>query len=1372
MSRLKAFRSHAPWAACLSFLLATCLTWSTSVVAQEAADDQPVPAEVQPAPADAAPTDTVPPAGAASDAAEQPPVDTAPTEKPADATKTDAPDAPSPKSDAPTTSEPPKAEPPTSEPPKSDAPKIDTPKTETPSLPPVEPKTPTTPPTAPPTTDADARKAAKLPASVETLEADAKFRLVDALRNQDDRVTPAEYEMGRKLDPDLTPNKDFETLDIDKNQSLSVDEFAAGFDNLWILAAVVLATLVVPFVAAIYFCRAMRLPEYTTRVGFVLLAVTASIVIISLGHLRYGIDLKGGVVLVYQVDDAKTAQLSDNENGPDGDYMDRLIAALNLRVNPGGQKEIVIRKFGENEVEIIVPEAQPAEIEQLKKTIRTAGFLEFRIMANRRNMRKAFPTVDNLDQFIQELAKPTPEIDVQADVFNAETDRNEKATAARWFPIDTEQMNLARETGFDALILRKNLDGQDEALAILRLPYQPEELVVHGSELSSAGQTRDEEGAIAVSFRMSPVGAANLGSMTGKFPPEDNKNFLHRMGIVFDGKLISAPGLKSPISDNVIITGRYSKQDVAAMVRVLNAGSLPAVLRENPVSQNEIGATVGEDTIRKGRLAMIVSTSLVLVFMAFYYRFSGVVACMALLLNVLITFAVIILFKAPLTLPGLAGLALGVGMAVDANVLIFERIREEIDRGAALRMAIRNGFDRATTTIIDSNLTTVITGIVLYWIGTDQVKGFAVTLIVGIVANLFTAITATRLVFDIADKKRKLTKLSMSRLISGTNFDFVGKQRLCIGASVVLIVVGLVATYTRGITLLDIDFAGGTSAEVVFTENKNIDELRGQLDKNGILDATVSRIVRDDGRDVQFKIDTSLGNPSSLPVEFEKRDTNGDGKLDVGEYVAGRKGPIEEFAKKRFDQLDANGDGEIKESEFNIELEDVLHFYLEYVFEGQLQHNSLTHAAPQPIQEASASSDIRLPREASPIFTAQREPTDDRESRKPVVRLASYQTEPNEDTGDAAKQPPVAGAEESKPDAAKPADAAATPDAAAQADAAPPANEPDAASPSKATPEKATPDTTEPEKTEPSKTSSPPETSSTSPSAAGGMTTTTALTYSERLPYKQVQGALESLVKEKFPTARIRVSNPAKPGSQEASKEWVFESSLTPDETASVLDAYSAKLAAEPVFPARSNIGAAVADKAKQLAVMAVVVSLLAIIVYVWIRFQKVVYGVAAVVALVHDVLVTLGAMALSSYFVESVPALAGVLQVDAFKINLNVVAAFMTIIGFSINDTIVIFDRIRETRGKSPYLTIDMVNGSVNQMLGRTFLTSFTVLLVVGILYFFGGEAIHGFAFAMLVGLISGIYSSVFVANPIVLWMSAKPVPTKSELRSPAQVA
>ncbi|MEM1305437.1 MAG: protein translocase subunit SecF, partial [Planctomycetota bacterium] len=171
-------------------------------------------------------------------------------------------------------------------------------------------------------------------------------------------------------------------------------------------------------------------------------------------------------------------------------------------------------------------------------------------------------------------------------------------------------------------------------------------------------------------------------------------------------------------------------------------------------------------------------------------------------------------------------------------------------------------------------------------------------------------------------------------------------------------------------------------------------------------------------------------------------------------------------------------------------------------------------------------------------------------------------------------------------------------------------------------------------------------------------------------------------------------------------------------------------------------------------ATFAIVLSLLGIVGYLWFRFQNVSFGLAAVVALVHDVLVTLGAIAVSAWLVTGVPAVAEALQLDAFQITLPIVAAFLTIIGYSLNDTIVVFDRIREVRGKSPNLTADMINTSINQTLARTLLTSLTTLLVVGILYFFGGAGIHAFAFALVVGVFVGTYSSIFVASPALLAM------------------
>jgi SecD/SecF fusion protein len=188
-----------------------------------------------------------------------------------------------------------------------------------------------------------------------------------------------------------------------------------------------------------------------------------------------------------------------------------------------------------------------------------------------------------------------------------------------------------------------------------------------------------------------------------------------------------------------------------------------------------------------------------------------------------------------------------------------------------------------------------------------------------------------------------------------------------------------------------------------------------------------------------------------------------------------------------------------------------------------------------------------------------------------------------------------------------------------------------------------------------------------------------------------------------------------------------------------------------PLFPSSNTIGGKVATSTRVQAIVALLASLFFIVTYIWMRFQRVMYGLAAVVALVHDVMVTLGMIALSAFVAGSL----GFLLINEFKIGLPVLAAFLTIIGYSLNDTIVVFDRIREVRGKAPQLTEGMINTSINQTLSRTLLTSFTTLIVVLILYVGGGTGIHAFAFSLVIGVIVGTYSSIFIASPALLWMS-----------------
>ncbi len=208
-----------------------------------------------------------------------------------------------------------------------------------------------------------------------------------------------------------------------------------------------------------------------------------------------------------------------------------------------------------------------------------------------------------------------------------------------------------------------------------------------------------------------------------------------------------------------------------------------------------------------------------------------------------------------------------------------------------------------------------------------------------------------------------------------------------------------------------------------------------------------------------------------------------------------------------------------------------------------------------------------------------------------------------------------------------------------------------------------------------------------------------------------------------------------------------------------IMDQLTEDLAKQPLWLSLSKIGSKVAGEMQQRAIAAILISLIFIVAYIWFRFQRVAYGLAAVVALVHDVTITLGILALCHWLAEPL----GFLLIEDFKIGLTEIAAFLTIIGYSLNDTIVVFDRIREVRGRSPRLTPEMVNDSVNQTLSRTLLTSGTTLTSLLLLYIFGGEGIHAFAFALLIGILVGTYSSIFIASPVLLWISSREKSSKA---------
>lgn len=1065
-----------------------------------------------------------------------------------------------------------------------------------------------------------------------------------------------------------------------------------------IVFAILIATIVFGWFLGHFICKSLNTVDYSGRMVTVLIPVLLALLIIgSKWPPKFGVDLRGGINMVGSLN---LEALGDNEGGPLPQAKD-IIPNLVQRVNPSGTKEIMIRALGADKIEVTIPSTNLQDADNIWKRLVEAGKLEFRIVAEAQK---------NAAEF--DLARK-----LAADGSRKREVKNiEGETVAKWTSIasivppqndPTRLMplkqvpsanNLVRDKSTGRIINYQQFSGvltgdMDEAAANLSvwcnrnnirtlqilMLEPPKDKAVNGIHLSSVSNGTDDKGRGCVYFKTTSAGTSMMGSFTAI-----NKN--RPMGIVVDDQLHSAPNINEAIYGNGQITGQFTPEEVEELVIKLKSGKLEVALNKAPISKDFIESTLGQELKEKGIWAITVSLIGVLIFMMFYYRFAGFVATAALLLNLVLILALIMAINQPLTLTGLAGLVLTVGMSVDANVLIFERIREELDRGAALRMAIRNGFDKATTTIVDANVTTLITAIVLYVIGTEQIKGFSVTLILGILMSMFTAIFCSRLIFDIAERKRYLTKLNMTRLLSKSKMNFLNKVSLTGVMSAALIVAGLFSIFHFGSRLLNHDLRGGSTVRMVFNDAQDVEAIRDKLEDAEIvhneekIDFSVTGFISDkpELQDRVFKVDSSLPAWEGGEVErFEQldellsrlfKDELQLHHVDVGNVSA----PASE--------TDNSSVQPKQRLRLNIE---------------QLQRQGAQwSAAPAAIMFPTATSAFLLQDDGEAKDTA--------EEKKPEeVETDSDPGQLDLDSLDADSIP------EDKP----------------------------------VTPQASPADLAEPEAP-----------------AQGEQKVTTELTFNQPITGKTVRSLLVDASKDvelDLEETQITVDSPDVQPDESAlstlSKTWNVTMDVQRKADASqIINQWADNFNTMPYFPTTSKVGGQIARKTQLQALGAIAASLVGIIAYIWIRFQNIAFGLAAVIALIHDVLIVLGAIAISHWLAGSL----GFLKIDEFKISLEIVAALLTVIGYSLNDTIVVFDRIREVRGKRTEITADMINDSISQTLSRTILTSLTTFIVVFILYWFGGDAIHGFAFALVIGVIVGTYSSIFIASPSLLWL------------------
>jgi SecD/SecF fusion protein len=570
-----------------------------------------------------------------------------------------------------------------------------------------------------------------------------------------------------------------------------------------------------------------------------------------------------------------------------------------------------------------------------------------------------------------------------------------------------------------------------------------------GSIVKRAWVERGNLGEPEIHFVLNDEGTARFGEVT-----RNNKG--RRLAIVLDGVLYSAPNINEPIeTGSGRITGGFDARDAFELAGVMeNPLRAPLKILES----NDVDPTLGADSVRSGLRAAIYGVIAVAVFMLVYYLVAGVVANVALMLNIIILLGVMCSIGTTLTLPGIAGIVLTIGMAVDANVLIYERIREELAAGKSIRGGIAAGYDKAFGTIFDSNLTTLIASVILIFMGSGPVKGFGVTLTIGVTVSMFTALIVTRLVFDWLLGRDLIKSLKMFSFFSRTRIDFMRWAVPAFAASWLLIVIGNGYGLKRGSDVLGVEFSGGTQATLKFDQSKDVgvDEIRKSAAKTGVGDVLIA---------------------------YQKNQGDGTRTLMV------------------------------------------------------------------------------------------------------TVRTVAEQ------------------------------DGAAA--------------------------------------------------------------------------YKKVLGQLN----EDFPAAKFTEG-------------------------------------------AVRNVGPTMGVELRTQALYAALLALFMILVYVAFRYEFS-FAVGAVVAILHDILMTVG-----WYFLVG------------RELNATTVAALLTIIGFSINDTIVIFDRIREDLKLGVRGTFrEVINQALNQTLSRTIITSGTVFLATLSLFIFGGGPVNDFAFTFLVGILTGTYSSIYIASAIVMW-------------------
>jgi len=590
------------------------------------------------------------------------------------------------------------------------------------------------------------------------------------------------------------------------------------------------------------------------------LLVAGSLVVVTpiKEKVQLGLDLQGGTSIVVEIDQkklvedllAKNSELTEDEitkikADSLEDVQSRTVEVIRNRIDSCGIAEPVIYPSQANRITVQLPGVGEAKSREAENSIKKAAFLEFRIVHqdNAKLISELFGNglAPNGYKILNIGGRPVY------------LRTKEYETVALEDNFLDNQKRFHAPPGFD-MLLQKNTTP--EGVTYYTPNFVRRRIEMDGKNLENAGVDFDQLGRPEINIAFNSKGAKQFGDVTSAFAPRGSRNQSdnsRQLAIVLDGTLYSAPNINEGIfGGKAVITGSFTFEEARKLSNILRAGSLPVPVRI--IEKRSVAPSLGQDSIDSGIKSIIIGGIAVILFMMIYYHVCGFVADIALMLNIIIlplgmimAAGLLGLFSGNnggggggatlpvLTLPGIAGILLTIGMAVDANVLIFERIREELKTGKDLLTSILAGYDRAFITIMDANITTLLTAIILFIFGSGAIRGFAVTLSAGILASMFTALVITKLILTLLVDKNIIKKLTMFTIIkSDTKINFVGFKKVAAIFSIAVIVITWAIFLMNGLNapekVFGVDFTGGTSVTYAVDEEQPVADIRVALE--------------------------------------------------------------------------------------------------------------------------------------------------------------------------------------------------------------------------------------------------------------------------------------------------------------------------------------------------------------------------------------------------------------------------------------------------------------------------------------------------------------------------------------------------------------